>query len=86
MVETHEIRAGARVTGGHGKRFGVVESVSSDQTSGEPQSFVIKTGFWPLQKRKMLSVDVIRQVNNNPDTIIVDVTRKEFRKTATIKA
>ncbi len=86
MVETHEIRAGARVTGGQGGRFGVVESIRSDQTSGAPHSFVIKTGFWPLQKRKLLSVDVIRQVNNTPDTIIVNVTKKEFRGAPAVKA
>jgi len=79
MVETHEIREGARVAGSHGERFGVVESVRTDEVSGEPKSFVIKTGFWPFQKRKMVSVDVIRQVNNDPDTIIVDISKQDFR-------
>lgn len=79
MAETHEIREGARVSGSHGERFGVVDSISTDQVSGEPTSFVVKTGFWPFQKRKMLSVDVIRQVNNDPNTIILDVTKKDFK-------
>ncbi|CAN5538665.1 hypothetical protein BH23CHL2_BH23CHL2_25620 [soil metagenome] len=79
MVETHEIREGARVAGSHGERFGVVDGIRTDSVSGEPKSFVVKTGFWPFQKRKMLSVDVVRQINNDPNTIIVDVSKQVFR-------
>lgn len=79
MVETHEIREGARVAGSHGERFGVVDAIRTDSVSGEPRSFVVKTGFWPFQKRKMLSVDVVRQINNDPNTIIVDVSKQVFR-------
>jgi len=79
MAETHEIREGARVTGSHGERFGVVEEVRADSVSGAPATFVVKTGFWPFQKRKQLSVDVIRQINNNPNNIIMNVSKKEFR-------
>lgn len=79
MVETHEIREGARVAGSHGERFGVVDTIRTDSVSGEPTSFIVKTGFWPFQKRKMLSVDVVRQINNDPNTIIVDVSKQMFR-------
>jgi hypothetical protein len=86
MEETHDIREGARVAGSHGERFGVVDSIRKDQVSGEPKTFVVKTGFWPFQKRKLLSVDVIRQVNNDPDTIIMDVSKQEFRGIPTVDA
>ena len=85
MVETHEIREGARVAGSHGERFGVVEEIQTDAVSGEPKNMIIKTGFWPLQKRKMLSVDVIRQINNDPDTIRLNVSKKEFRNIPALK-
>jgi uncharacterized protein YrrD len=79
MQATHEIREGARVNGSHGERLGVVDEVRKDEVSGVPASFVVKTGMWPLTKRKVLSVDVIRQVNNDPNTIIVNVSKKELR-------
>ena len=79
MVATYEIREGARVAGSHGERYGVVESIGTDESSGEPKTFVVKTGFWPFQKRKQLSVETIRQINNDPDTIIMDVSKQEFR-------
>ena len=85
MVETHEIRAGARVTGSHGERFGVVEEVRTDSVSGEPKTFVVKTGFWPFQKRKELSVDVIRQINNNPNNVIMNVSKQQFRGIPALK-
>jgi hypothetical protein len=63
----------------HGERLGVVDEVRMDDVSGAPASFVVKTGFWPMTKRKVLSVDVIRQVNNDPNTIIVNVSKQELR-------
>ena len=80
MVETHEIRVGAKVAGSRGESFGSVDEVRMDPVSGEPKTFVISTGFWLMKKRKELSVDVIRQVNNDPDTIILDVAKNDFRR------
>jgi hypothetical protein len=79
MVATHEIRAGAKVSGSRGEKLGVVDTVTTDEVSGEPSAFIVKTGFWPMTKRKILSIDTIRQVNNDPDTIIVNVSKREFR-------
>ncbi len=81
MAETHDIREGARVKGSHGERLGTVETIQTNADTGEPSGFVVKTGFWPIQKLKLLSVNAVRQVNNDPDTVIVDVSKKEMRQT-----
>ncbi|HLT19076.1 MAG TPA: PRC-barrel domain-containing protein [Thermomicrobiales bacterium] len=85
MVATHEIRAGARVSGSHGERLGVVSAIRTDEISGEPSALVVKTGIWPLTRHKILSVDTIRQINNDPDTIVVNVSKREFRGIPQIK-
>jgi uncharacterized protein YrrD len=86
MVSTHEIRKGARVNGSRGERLGVVDEVTTDEVSGVPSAFIVKTGFWPLTKRKILSVDVIRQINNDPNTVIVNVSKQELRGIPALEA
>ena len=86
MQSTHEIREGARVSGSHGERLGVVDEIRTDEVSGAPTGIVVKTGLWPMTKRKVLSVDVIRQVNNDPNTIIVNVSKKELRGIPALKS
>lgn len=86
MTQTHEIRTGALVRGSHGERLGKVHSVRTDDDTGEPTDFVVKTGIWPLSRLKLMSVDIVRQVNNDPDTIIVDVSRKDFRRSPSLSS
>lgn len=79
MASEHEIRPGARVIGGHGEKLGTIESLLHNAEDGSVSGFVIEHGIWPFKKQKLLSVEAIRQVNNNPDTVVVDFDKREFR-------
>lgn len=79
MASEHEIRPGAKVIAEHGATLGQVTSVEQDPASGEPTTFRVKSGFWIFAKEKEVSVDVIRQVNNDPDTIVVELSKRDSR-------
>ncbi|CAN5521365.1 hypothetical protein BH23CHL2_BH23CHL2_07710 [soil metagenome] len=79
MAAVLQIRKGMPVRGSQGAKLGVVDEVTTDAVSGQPTAFVVKSGFWILAKRKILNVDMIRQINHDPDSIIVKIRKKEFR-------
>jgi len=77
VVATQQLRAGADVIGSQGERLGTVELVRTDGVSGQPTSFVIKSGFWIFGKHKMLSTDTVAEITD--DRIVVGMTKHEFR-------
>lgn len=79
MTSGENIREGAKVIDNVQKSLGTVGTVQRDPVSGEVENFTVKHGFWFLAKTKIMSVDLIKQVNQDPDTIVVTLSKSEFR-------
>lgn len=79
MEATQVIQEGADVRGSQGERLGVVEEIRTDSVSGQQTSFTVKTGFWIFGKIKMLSVDAVERVEDDSNTVVVGMSKDEFR-------
>lgn len=79
MTSGENIREGAKVLDNNRKTIGTVSSVQRDPVSGEVETFTVKSGFWFLARTKILSVDLVKQVNQDPDTVVVTLSKADFR-------
>ena len=79
MVSGENIRAGAKVIDNDHKTLGTVGDVQRDPVSGEVENFTVKQGFWFLTKTKIMSVDLVKAVNQDPDSVVVTVSKADFR-------
>jgi hypothetical protein len=80
MASREDIRVGAKVIDSNQKNLGTVTSVQRDPVSGEVEIFAVKGGFWFLARTKLLSVELVKQVNQDPDTVVVTLSKADFRE------
>lgn len=74
-----QIHEGMKVTGSQGKQLGKVDRVIRHPHTGAVQGFVVSHGILG-RKHKELTIDLVRQVNVDPDLVVVRMTRSEFKQ------
>jgi uncharacterized protein YrrD len=79
MTSGEHIREGAKVIDKERKTLGTVGTIQRDPVSGEVETFTVKQGLWFMAKTKIMSVNLVKQVNQDPDTVVVTVSKAEFR-------
>lgn len=79
MAQTDQIHEGAKVNGDQGKHLGKVERLIRHPETGAVEAFIVSHGLLG-RKQKELTVDLVRQVNVNPDLVVIRMTKSEFKQ------